>query len=64
MTQLLQSIYAIGPYLFILVLMGAALCGVWLITELRKSPDRERFGVGDTMFLKRNASRLRKMELH
>ena len=64
MTQLLQSIYAIGPYLFILVLAGAALCGVWLITELRKSPSHDRFGVQDTMFLKQNASRLRKMELH
>ncbi|MCF0042679.1 hypothetical protein LXM24_21430 [Dyadobacter sp. CY399] len=64
MTQLLQSMYAIGPYLFILVLMGAALCGVWLITQLKKSPDHDRFGVNDTMFLKQNATRLRKMELH
>ncbi|MCF0052295.1 hypothetical protein LXM25_19665 [Dyadobacter sp. LJ53] len=64
MTELLQSIYAIGPYLFILVLVGATMFGVWLITQLKKSPGQDQFMVGDAMFLKRNATRLRKMELH
>ncbi|MCF2487233.1 hypothetical protein [Dyadobacter sp. CY347] len=64
MTQLLQSIYAIGPYLFIVLLIGATFCGVWLITQLKKSPGDDRYSVADNMFLKRNAARLRKVEWH
>lgn len=63
MTQLLQNLYIITPYLFIIVLIGAALCGVWLITQLKKSPDDSRFMVSDNLLLKRNAARMRKMQL-
>jgi hypothetical protein len=64
MTQLLQSIYAIGPYIFIAILIGATFCAVWLITQLKKSPGDDRYMVDEHMFIKRNAARLRKVEWH
>jgi hypothetical protein len=64
MTQLLQNIYLLAPYLFSLVLIGAAVSGVWLILQLKKSDHTQHFSVGDRLFMKRNAERLRKMQLH
>ena len=65
MTQILQSFYAIAPYLFSMVLIGAAFVGIWLITQLKKTADEENpISVADRMFLKRNATRIRKMEFH
>ncbi|KAA6434111.1 hypothetical protein FEM33_22795 [Dyadobacter flavalbus] len=66
MTQLLQNIYLITPYLFIAVLLAAAFCAIWLISELKKSQagSQNEFSVSDRLFIKRNAARLRKMEFH
>ncbi|MCE7064199.1 hypothetical protein [Dyadobacter sp. CY326] len=68
MTQLLQNIYAIAPYVFVLVLLGATFGGVWLIAQLRKSSgdnlQQEHYSVADRMFMKRNAARLRNIEFH
>jgi hypothetical protein len=65
MIQLLQSIYAIAPFLFLIVLFGATFFGLWLATQLKKSSGRdEHYTVADRLFLKRNAARMRKMELH
>jgi hypothetical protein len=64
MTQLLHNIYLLAPYLFSLVLIGAAVSGVWLILQLKKSGHTQHFSVGDRLFMKRNAERLRKMQLH
>ncbi|MEO6286084.1 MAG: hypothetical protein ABIN80_12450 [Dyadobacter sp.] len=64
MTQLLQNIYLLAPYIFSLVLIGATGSGIWLILQLRKPGNSQHFSVGDTLFIKRNAERLRKMQLH
>ncbi|TLU94687.1 hypothetical protein [Dyadobacter sediminis] len=66
MTQLLQNIYFITPYLFVAVLLATAFCAIWLISELKKSHNgsQNNYSVSDRLFLKRNASRLRKMEFH
>jgi len=66
MTQLLQNIYIIAPYLFVAVLLAAAFCAIWLISELKKSQSgsQNQYSVSDRLFLKRNATRLRKIELH
>ena len=65
MTQLLQSLYTIAPVLFVIVLLSATFFGVWLIMQLKKSSGAENeYSVADRMFLKRNAARMRKMELH
>lgn len=64
MTQLLQNIYLLAPYIFSLVLIGATVSGVWLILQLKKSDNSQHFSIGDRLFMKRNAARLRKMQLH
>jgi hypothetical protein len=65
MTQLLQNLYLIAPYLFVLVLIGATVGGVWLMLQLRKSGNTtQHFSVSDRLYMKRNATRLRKMQLH
>lgn len=66
MTQLVQNIYILAPYLFVAVLLAAAFCAVWLISELKKSDPESgnHFPVSDRLFLKRNAARLRKVEFH
>jgi len=66
MTQILQNIYTIAPYLFVVVLLAATFCAVWLISELKKSRSESHnpFSVSDRLFMKRNAARLRKMEFH
>jgi hypothetical protein len=64
MTQLLQNIYAFAPYLFMLVLISATFLAFWLIGQLKKSPGDSRFSQEDNLFLKRNAARLRKMQLN
>ncbi|TLV03638.1 hypothetical protein [Dyadobacter luticola] len=64
MTQLLQSVFTIGPFLFLIVLFAAAYAGIWLIFQLKKSNHYEQLSVSDRLFLKRNASRLRKIQLH
>jgi len=66
MTQLVQNIYTLAPYLFVVVLLAAAFCAVWLISELKKSNSESsnHFSVSDRLFMKRNAARLRKVEFH
>jgi hypothetical protein len=64
MTQLLQNLYIAAPYFFVLVLIGATIGGLWLALQMKKSHTSERFSVSDQLFLKRNASRLRKVQLH
>lgn len=64
MTQLLQNLYIIAPYLFVIVLIGATIGGVWLMLQLRKSGTTQHFSISDRLYMKRNATRLRKMQLH
>jgi hypothetical protein len=64
MAQLLQNFYLILPYLFFALLIVAVAVGVWLVAQLKKGSHYENFSVGDRLFMKRNASRLRKMQLH
>ncbi|QRR03913.1 hypothetical protein [Dyadobacter sandarakinus] len=64
MTQLVQNFYVIAPYIFMLVLVSAAVWGLWLVAQLRRDPDKSRMSVSDRLFLKRNAARMRNMQLH
>jgi hypothetical protein len=64
MAQLLQNIYSIAPVLFVIVLIGAAIGGFWLMIAIRKNSPYHRFYLSDRLFFKRNANRLRKMQLH
>lgn len=64
MTQLVQNIYFIAPYLFVAVLIGAVASGIWLIFQLKKSSNYNQFSLSDRLFMKRNAMRLRKMQFH
>lgn len=64
MAQLLQNIYSIAPVLFVLVLLGAVTGGFWLMISIRKDSSYNRFYLSDRLFFKRNANRLRKMQLH
>lgn len=66
MTQLLQNIHILAPYLFVAVLLATAFCAIWLISELKKSQtgSQNDYSVSDRLFMKRNAARLRKMEFH
>lgn len=64
MAQLLQNLYNIAPILIMIALFGAAAGGFWLVIELKKRSNYARHSLSDRLFLKRNASRLRKMQLH
>ncbi|KAA0989024.1 hypothetical protein FXO21_02015 [Dyadobacter sp. UC 10] len=64
MAQLVQNLYWLLPYITIGLLMLATVTGVWLITQLKKNSGYQGFASGDRLFMKRNASRLRKMQLH
>ncbi|CAG5072204.1 hypothetical protein DYBT9623_04075 [Dyadobacter sp. CECT 9623] len=64
MAQLLQNFYLFIPYLFVALLMLAAAIGVWLIAQLKKNSSYQNFSIGDRLFMKRNASRLRKVQIH
>lgn len=64
MAQLLQNLYNIAPILVMIALMGAAAGGFWLVIELKKRSAYTRYSLSDRLFLKRNANRLRKMQLH
>ncbi|ACT96918.1 hypothetical protein [Dyadobacter fermentans] len=64
MAQLLQQIYHIAPVLLTIALFGAAICGIWLVADLKKRSAYNRYSMSDRLFLKRNANRLRKMQLH
>lgn len=64
MAQLLQNLYNIAPILVMIVLVGAAAGGFWLVIELKKRSAYTRYSLSDRLFIKRNANRLRKMQLH
>lgn len=64
MAQLLQNIYNIAPIVLMIMLLGAAVGGLWLAIDLRKRSTYARYSISDRLFLKRNANRLRKMQLH
>jgi hypothetical protein len=64
MAQLLQNIYNIAPILLLLALLGAAAGGFWLVIELKKRSSQRNHYLSERLFLKRNANRLRKMQLH
>lgn len=64
MAQLLQNLYNIAPILVTIFLFGAAAGGFWLLIELKKRNSYPRYSLSDRLFLKRNANRLRKVQLH
>lgn len=64
MAQLLQNLYNIAPILAIIALFGAAVGGFWLVLELKKRSAYTHYSLSDRLFLKRNANRLRKVQLH
>jgi hypothetical protein len=64
MAQLLQNLYNIAPILAIIALFGAAVGGFWLVLELKKRSAYTHYSLSDRLFLKRNANRLRKIQLH
>jgi hypothetical protein len=64
MAQLLQNLYNIAPILAMIALIGAAAGGFWLVVELKKRSAYSRYSLSDRLFIKRNANRLRKMQLH
>jgi hypothetical protein len=64
MAQLLQNLYNIAPILVIIALFGAAVGGFWLVLELKKRSAYTHYSLSDRLFLKRNANRLRKIQLH
>lgn len=64
MAQLLQNLYNIAPVLAMIALIAAAACGFWLVIELKKRSAYTRYSLSDRLYLKRNADRLRKMQLH
>ncbi|MGG7663361.1 hypothetical protein [Dyadobacter sp. BHUBP1] len=64
MAQLLQNIYNLGPVLAMIAIAGAAAGGFWLVVELKKRSAYTRYSQSDRLFLRRNANRLRKMQLH
>ncbi|WP_353720940.1 hypothetical protein [Dyadobacter sp. 676] len=63
MAQLLQNLYNIAPILVMIALVGAAIGGFWLVIQLKKDHSYRRYSVSDRLFLKRNADRLRKVQL-
>ncbi|SDE51811.1 hypothetical protein SAMN04487996_105262 [Dyadobacter soli] len=64
MAQLLQMLYYIAPILAVVTLVGAAAGGLWLVVDLKKRSTYNRYTLSDRLFLKRNADRLRKVQLH
>ncbi len=64
MAQLLQNLYNIAPFLAMIALFGAAAGGFWLVIELKTRSTYNRHSLSDRLFLKRNANRLRKIQLH
>ncbi|HWV30906.1 MAG TPA: hypothetical protein VN038_14710 [Dyadobacter sp.] len=64
MAQLLQNLYNLGPMLAMITIAGAAAGGFWLVVELKKRSAHTHYSLSDRLFLKRNANRLRKMQLH
>lgn len=64
MAQLLQNLYNIAPILATIALFGAAVGGFWLVLELKKRSTYTHYSLSDRLFLKRNANRLRKIQLH
>lgn len=64
MAQLLQNLYNIAPVLALIALVAAAAGGFWLVIELKKRSAYTHYSLSDRLFLKRNAGRLRKMQLH
>lgn len=64
MAQLLQNLYNIAPILATIALFGAAVGGFWLVLELKKRSAYTHYSLSDRLFLKRNANRLRKIQLH
>lgn len=64
MAQFIQSLYTIAPILLTVALAGAAIGGFWLVIDLKKRSADNRYSVSDRLFFKRNANRLRKMQLH
>ncbi len=64
MAQLLQNLYNIAPILLLIALFGAAAGGFWLVIELKKRSSHTHYSLSDRLFLKRNANRVRKMQLH
>lgn len=64
MAQLLQNLYNIAPILVTIALFGAAAGGFWLVLDLKKRGANTHYSISDRLFLKRNASRLRKIHLH
>lgn len=64
MAQLLQNLYNIAPLLALIALVAAAAGGFWLVIELKKRSAYTQYSLSDRLFLKRNAGRLRKMQLH
>lgn len=64
MAQLLQSFYNIAPIIVMIMLIGAAIGGLWLVIQLRRGNAYNRYSLSDRLFMKRNANRLRKMQLH
>lgn len=64
MAQLLQNFYNIAPLLVMIMLVGATVGGLWLVIQLRKGNAHTRYSLSDRLFMKRNANRLRKIQLH
>nr|WP_295930281.1 hypothetical protein [uncultured Dyadobacter sp.] len=64
MAQIIQSIYTIAPILLTVALAAAAIGGFWLVIDLKRKSAGHRYSVSDRLFFKRNANRLRKMQLH
>ncbi|SEJ47842.1 hypothetical protein SAMN05216327_11148 [Dyadobacter sp. SG02] len=64
MAQLLQNLYNIAPVLAMIALFGAAAGGFWLVFDLKTRSANARYSLSDRLFLKRNANRVRKMQLH
>ncbi|MCF0070908.1 hypothetical protein LZD49_10530 [Dyadobacter sp. CY261] len=64
MAQLLQNICNLAPFVVMIILLTAAVGGFWLAIDLKKRSSDARYPLSDRLFLKRNANRLRKMQLH
>jgi hypothetical protein len=63
MTQLIESFFHFAPFLFTAVLLGAIASGIWLVIQVKKSGNQQSFSISDQLYMKRNASRMRKMQL-
>lgn len=64
MAHLLQNLYNLAPVLALIALVAAAAGGFWLVIELKKRSAYTHYSLSDRLFLKRNAGRLRKIQLH